>query len=163
MHISRRARLLLGATIALGGGGSAAALAAVHAAPATPAAFVALPDAARQAVGVRLQQHDAVAHALGQVLSTASALDIAANRIGHLQADHAGAVRVSFGDFSDDQFYTTLADGSRVYQAQGRPAYVVTYDGVSVPHRGPGTASNHQLNVVVDAASGEVIEVFSFQ
>jgi hypothetical protein len=160
---SRRVMAALG----LGAAGVAATLiilaVAAGGAQASPPGFAALPAAAHDQAGVRLSAHNLAVNPMAARVSTDRAVQVARARVGAARAVQASAVSVTFGDFSDDMYVTTLADGRSAYVAQNRPAYIVTYQGVTVPHRGPGPSSNHELNVVVDAATGKIIEVFSYR
>lgn len=126
-------------------------------------AWVPLPPEALAAAGVYLQAHDPAQHVLASSITTDQALNAATERVGKTEADTASATHVTFGDFFDSEYFTTRPDGTRQYVAQGVPAFVVTYEGVSVAHRGPNAGTNHEMNVVVDATTGQIIEAFSYR
>ena len=126
-------------------------------------AWVPLPTQALSAAGVSLQAHDPTKHALAHSITTDQALNAAAERVGRTQANAAKATHVTFGDFFDNQYFTTKPDGTRQNDGQGVPAFIVTYEGVNVAHLGPSAGANTEMNVVVDAATGQVIDVFSYR
>ncbi|HUW77140.1 MAG TPA: hypothetical protein VMV52_00130 [Candidatus Nanopelagicaceae bacterium] len=124
-------------------------------------AWVALPAKAQSSAGVRLQAHDALKHPMATHITTQQAFNVATERIGKAQAKQA-VVHVTFGDFFDDRYIATSPKGFPKDVARGVPAYVITFDGIIVPLIGLSGGSNSEMNVVVNAATGQVIEEFSF-
>jgi hypothetical protein len=124
--------------------------------------WVALPVQAQTGVGVHLERHDIRRNPMTTLITTGEAMKISAKRISKAQAGQA-VVHVTFGDFFDDTFFATRPQGSSRDVKNGVPAYVITYDGVIVPLAGLSRGTNSELIVVVEAATGEVIEEFSFR
>ncbi len=87
-------------------------------------------------------------------------------------AAQATQVAATYVLFSDDDYYTTSATGVKHFYFQNTPAWVVTFQGVSFPTHGPrgigqGTVQvqrvNHEVNVVINAQTGERMEIFSYR
>lgn len=126
------------------------------------APYAPLPAAATSLEGVTLTQHSGT-ESPASFISQSAAVAAADARTGSSAAT-ATSLTVTFGDFSDSESYTTMRDGSRHYAAQGTPAFVVAFHGVKVPlHSANPNVSNSELDVVIDARTGAVIEEFSSQ
>ena len=91
------------------------------------------------------------------------AIQAAKARIG-LLADQATSIATRYVLFSDDQHVTTDATGQKHFVCQRVPAWVVTFTGVNLPSRGGEPVTfNHEVNVVIDARTGEYVHLFSYR
>ena len=125
------------------------------------ASYAPLPAAAYTGLGVSLNPLQGSQLATVQV-TVSEARSVAKERLGLTNAE-ASNVTVLVGSFTDDEYATTDAAGVKELVADDLPAYVVTFSGLSIAAANGGPGRNTQESVVVDAASGEVVEVFSFQ
>jgi hypothetical protein len=97
------------------------------------------------------------------VITEAQAIQAARDRKPGL-ADQAASIATRYVLFSDDQCFTTDATGQKHFVWQWVPAWVVTFTGVNLSSRGgdPGSV-NHEANVVIDARTGEYVQLFSYR
>ncbi|GEM_PF-1961474 len=124
------------------------------------ASYAPLPTAAYTAAGVRLDPLQNSQLTAIQV-SASDAIAIAEARLGLTPA--ASNVAISVGSFTDDQYVTINATGTRHLVANDLPAYVVTFSGLSIASQGRSSTINTENNVVVNAATGEIVEEFSYR
>jgi hypothetical protein len=99
----------------------------------------------------------------GAEISPAKAIAVATERVGAHATAPGVTTRVAFGRFSDDAYGDTLPDGTFAYKVRDRLAFVVTFSGTEVQPRGRVSGVNTEVNVAVDALTGEVLEVFSYR
>lgn len=90
------------------------------------------------------------------------AIEVAKSRLGAV-ASNAAFVEARYVLFSDDQYYRTDANGQKHYFFQNVPAWVVTFKGVKLQSRGRSNHYNEEIHVVVNAITGEYMELFSFR
>jgi hypothetical protein len=152
-HPTRRLALLLAVTLA----GLAAVL--PTRAPARAAAVAATwrslpPEAA--AAGVRLAPPPPATPRV----TAAGAVALARDRAGTLAT--GAAVTATLGLFSDDA-YTVDTQAGRTHPVQRRLAWLVAFTGTTLRPRGPTTATNTEVDVAVDATTGEVVELVSYR
>jgi hypothetical protein len=97
------------------------------------------------------------------VITEAQAIQAAKDRKPGL-ADQAASIETRYVLFSDDGYFEKDATGKQYRPWQQVPAWVVTFKGVILPLRGgePG-ASNHEVNIVIDARTGEYMQLFSYR
>jgi len=83
---------------------------------------------------------------------------------------NAPTVTARLVDFSDDQYADVDPTTLKIvrYHFQDRPAWIVTFHGVDLIGTGnprqPGAGPiNHELNVVIDAATSAYLEMYSFR
>ena len=75
-------------------------------------------------------------------------------------------VSEQFGLYSDDDFGPINSSGVVQPRYQSVPVWYVTFDGLSLaPANGPSSdaLNNHEEEVVVDATSGKVLDVFTYK
>ena len=71
--------------------------------------------------------------------------------------------------FSVDVYYRTDSAGQKHYVYQGVPAWVISFEGLTIQRHGCYTAcssqksGNHEMNVVIDATTGQEMETFSYR
>lgn len=111
-----------------------------------------------EVAGVRSSQAPVPAHAVSRGAAIAEAAR-------HFVPGPGVSVDAKYGVLSDDQMYTQRPGVSeRNYTAQNRPVWLITYSGMSIPSRGPGPiVYDHELNVVVDAATGTYLYAYSYR
>ena len=119
------------------------------------ASYAPLPAAAKSGVGVSLEPLPD---------SLASAVQVTVP----LTAAEASDNTVLVGSFTDDEYTSANATGANAagasaLVADNLPAYVVTFSGLSVSSLGRGVGVHTQESVVVNATSGDVVEVYSIQ
>jgi hypothetical protein len=76
-----------------------------------------------------------------------------------------------YGLFSDDRYGQMLPSGRRQLYLQDRPAWVVTLSGVQLPSHGPrragavhpAGADHNEVNIVIDAATGQYLMGYSYR
>ena len=96
------------------------------------------------------------------VITDAQAIQAARDRKPRL-ADQATSIATRYVLFSDDQYFTTDATGQHLAW-QRVPAWVVTFTGVNLPSKGGDPdAVNHEVNIVIDARTGEYLQLFSYR
>ncbi len=92
------------------------------------------------------------------------AIQLATTRLGLPLANQATHINALYVLFSDDQYYSTDAKGQKSYFFQNVPAWVVTFQGVNFASSGRGPARfNHEVNVVINAQTGEYMELFTYR
>jgi hypothetical protein len=97
------------------------------------------------------------------VITEAQAIQAARDRKPRL-ADQATSIATRYVLFSNDQCFTTGATGQTHLVWQRVPAWVVTFTGVNLPSRGGEPVTfNHEVNVVIDAKTGEYLQLFSYR
>jgi hypothetical protein len=112
-------------------------------------------------------------------ISAGEAVQIAIDtRVGPTVAAQATGVSRHFALFGDDDYPGAPSGGhsrcSLVADASSErhcslarvPAWVVTFEGVNYPLSGPssaGTAFAHEVHVVIDAQTGNDIELFAYR
>ncbi|MFZ2056591.1 MAG: hypothetical protein WAV54_04185 [Acidimicrobiales bacterium] len=130
------------------------------------ASYAPLPAAAKSGVGVSLEPlPDSLASAVQ--VTVPEAISAAQERLG-LTAAEASDNTVLVGSFTDDEYTSANATGANAagasaLVADNLPAYVVTFSGLSVSSLGRGVGVHTQESVVVNATSGDVVEVYSIQ
>jgi hypothetical protein len=96
------------------------------------------------------------------VITEARAIQAAKDRKPGL-ADQATSIATRYVLFSDDRYFDKDATGRQYRPWQKGPAWVVTFTGVNLPSRGGDPdAVNHEVNVVIDARTGEYLQLFSY-
>jgi len=80
----------------------------------------------------------------------------------HWQWPANGQVTETLALFSDDD-YAPVSNGIAVPVFQDRPAWVVTITGIDFRGLGRADSVNHEVNIVVDATTGQVLELFSYR
>lgn len=80
----------------------------------------------------------------------------------------ATSIRTTLVSFSDDHYADVSPQTGQIvnYHFQNTPAWVVSFEGISLPSHGPHgavTTVNHELNVVIDARTGQYMEMYSYQ
>ena len=97
------------------------------------------------------------------VITEAQAIQAARDRKPGL-ADQATSAVTHYVLFSNDQYFTTDVTGQKRFVWQRVPAWVVTFTGVNLPSRGGDpVTSNQEVNVVIDARTGEYLQLFSYR
>lgn len=107
---------------------------------------------------MRFSQAPVPTHAVSEDVAIAAAAH-------HFVPDPGVTIDARYGILSDDQNYTQRQGSSeRNYTAQNRPVWLVTYTGMSIPSLGPGPAMyNHELNIVIDAATASYLYAYSYR
>jgi hypothetical protein len=100
---------------------------------------------------------------VASVITEAQAIQAAKDRKPGL-ADQAASIETRYVLFSNDEHFDKDATGRQYRPWQRVPAWVVTFKGVILPLRGgePG-AANHEVHIVIDARTGEYLELFSYR
>lgn len=100
------------------------------------------------------------------VVPMETALDIALQNYNPLNTFPDARIQAKLGYFSNDGYYKLSASG-RELVIQNRPSWIFTFTGVAVPMSVPrgfsGTFTHHEMNVVVDAVTGQYIQMFNYQ
>ncbi len=96
------------------------------------------------------------------VVSEAQALTTARLRAG-ADADQATAALGRYVLFSDDQYYSVDAAGQERYAFHDVPAWVITFRGTYYGRGPTGGTPNTELNVAINALTGECMDAFSFR
>ncbi len=71
--------------------------------------------------------------------------------------------------FTNENWYSQDAAGIKHYQLWQVPAWVVSTSGIDIPSRGglPGrnnqVSYNHEMNVVIDARTGQYLQAFTYR
>ena len=97
------------------------------------------------------------------------AVAAATARLGQPLAAQASQIETRYVLFTDEQWYQQDAAGVKHYVLQRVPAWVVTFSGVNFALSGGGRDSsptprfNHEVNVVIDARTGEYLQLFSYR
>jgi hypothetical protein len=95
-------------------------------------------------------------------ISEVEALEIArASAPGYART--ASSLSARYGLLSNDVWRERLTDGRHALKYQDVPAWLVTYKGVMVASHGGYQQFNHELNVLVDAQTGEALFEFSYR
>ena len=125
------------------------------------ASYAPLPAAAHTDLGVSLDPLQNSQASAVQV-TVPEAISAAEERAG-LTSVPANDVTVLVGSFADDEYSTTNASGASSLVADDLPAYVVTFSGMSFANPSGGAGVHTQESVVINATTGDVVEVYSFQ
>jgi hypothetical protein len=97
------------------------------------------------------------------VITEAQAIQAAKHRKPGL-ADQATSIETRYVLFSDDGYFDKDTTGRQYRPWQRVPAWVVTFKGVILPSRGGDPdAVNHEVNIVIDARTGEYMQLFSYR
>jgi hypothetical protein len=98
----------------------------------------------------------------GSKEAEAKAVETAQRSIGAVANKPRVHVSVRYGRLTDSD-YTSGSTGQQSPLYVNRLVWLVTFDGVDVPGLGPGASghANAQMNVVVDARTGEYLEAYS--
>ena len=99
-------------------------------------------------------------------ITKAQAIQAAKDWLGPQLVSQATQIQAQHVQFSDDQYYREDTAGQKQYHFQKVSAWVVTFAGVSLPShgkRGSTVLPNHEVNVVINADSGEYMEMYSYQ
>ncbi len=101
------------------------------------------------------------------------AIQLATTWLGLPLAHQATHIHALYVLFSDDQYYSTDARGQKNYLYENVPAWVVILEGLNLPGSGGGRPAhgsnqntikyNHEMNVVINAQSGEYMEAFTYR
>ena len=96
-------------------------------------------------------------------ITEAQAIQAARDRKPGL-TDQAASIETRYVLFSDDGYFDKDAIGRQYRPWQKVPAWVVTFKGVILPSRGGDPdAANHEVNIVIDARTGEYMQLFSYR
>lgn len=102
----------------------------------------------------------------GSILSERAAIAATPQSRSGLALGSEVAVSARLVRLSNDS-YAQVDPNSRVpirCYIQNRLVWLVTYSGLQLPAHGPSSGRvNHELNVVIDAATGECLEMFSYR
>ena len=165
MFQSKVARLVAGvvAAVVIAGASSWWAMEA-SASPAQPTVidqgYAPLPASATSGMGVTLSPLTA-AQQLLTLLPLDQVISLANTRVGDL-AGQASSITASLGSFTDSEYGNVDSAGVLHLIADGVPAFVINYSGLSIPSRGGTTATDSQQAVVINAVTGEVIEDYVY-
>jgi len=96
-------------------------------------------------------------------VSQTRALQVAQQRVGEGLAGQATQIDAHYVLFSDENNYSIDAQGQKHYAFARLPAWVVTFSGVNFALRGRQPAYNHEVNVVIDARTGQDVMLFSYR
>jgi hypothetical protein len=97
------------------------------------------------------------------VITEAQAIQ-AAKHIKPGLAGQAASIETRYVLFSDDGYFDKDATGRQYRPWKQVPAWVVTFKGVILPSRGgDADAVNHEVNIVIDARTGEYMQLFSYR
>ena len=100
---------------------------------------------------------------VASVITEAQAIQAAKDRKPGL-ADQAASIETRYVLFSNDEHFDKDATGRQYRPWQRVPAWVVTFKGVILPSRGGDPdAVNHEVNIVIDARTGEYMQLFSYR
>ena len=92
------------------------------------------------------------------------AIAVATDSVGAMATAQGVQVSVAYGSFTDSQYTGPLPSGQQAPLYVGRPVWLVTFSGVELPSTVPGSSSNnHEINVAVDAVSGQYLEAYSYR
>lgn len=93
------------------------------------------------------------------------AIAVATDSVGARATAQGVQVSVAYGSFTDSQYTGPLpSSGQQAPLYVGRPVWLVTFSGVELPSTVPGSSSsNHEMNVAVDAVSGQYLEAYSYR
>jgi hypothetical protein len=83
--------------------------------------------------------------------------------IGSALASQATQITAQYVLFSNDEYYSTDAQGQKHYFFQNVPAWVVSFEGLMLARHGRTVRYNHEENVVINAMTGEYMEAFSYR
>ena len=78
-------------------------------------------------------------------------------------ADRATSTTAQYVLFSKTDSYDVRPDGTREYKYQDRPVWLITYEGVEIPSHGGSPGYNTELNVIVEAETGEALRGYSYR
>ncbi len=79
-------------------------------------------------------------------------------------ANEATQINAQYVLFSDDNYYRVDAQGQNHYFFQNVPAWVISFEGLNLGSHGPPPIKfNHELNVAINAQTGEYMEEFSYR
>jgi hypothetical protein len=124
------------------------------------AQFSPLPEAASASAGITLDplptsQFAAVSVTPSQALGIAESYE-------NFTPTGSDTVTTSLGSFTDTTLSTSSSNGDLSPAVTSRPAYVVTFGGLTLPELN-GSGFYTQMNVAIDAQTGQVIEGFQYQ
>jgi hypothetical protein len=114
-----------------------------------------------QRLGIRYETPTAASK-----ITREQAIQAASAWLGSYWASHASQVSAQYVLFSDDEYTAIDAPGRQYLRFQRVPAWVVTFEGLSLPSRGPPTQPavySHEEHIVIDAETGIYMEAFSYQ
>jgi hypothetical protein len=100
------------------------------------------------------------------VITRDQAIATAKAALGDTLTGSATRIDTHYVLFSNDQYFSTDAAGTKHYAFQDIPAWVVTFEGVTVPWHGPlGSTPGHnsEMNVAVDAQTGKSLDAYSYR
>lgn len=100
------------------------------------------------------------------VITQDQAVAAAKAALGDTLTGSATRIDTHYVLFSNDQYFSTDASGIKHYVFQDIPAWIVTFEGVSVPWHGPRGSNpghNSEMNVAVDAQTGESLDAYSYR
>lgn len=156
-----RGSLAIVLLLALSVSGSVIASAQNRKAPSKLATGTSAPTAADAGVSFVPQSPPAGAAATN---AQTQAISVATDSVGAMATAQSVQVSVAYGSFTDSEYTGVLPSGQRAPLYVGRPVWLVTFSGVDLsPTVSGSTSSNHEINVAVDAASGQYLEAYSYQ
>ncbi len=96
-------------------------------------------------------------------ISQEQAIQIVKTRHPEL-ANEATSIVAQYVLFSNDNYYRVDAQGQNHYFFQNVPAWVISFEGLNLASHGPPPITyNHELNVVINAQTGEDMGEFSYR
>ncbi|MEW5829857.1 MAG: hypothetical protein AB1846_13275 [Chloroflexota bacterium] len=97
-------------------------------------------------------------------ISQIEAIKVAKRKLGYV-AKQADEILANYVLFSDDQYYSEDETGQKIYRFQNVPAWVITFRGVSynIARGRGGNPTNTEVHVVIDATTGEYMELFTYR
>ncbi len=154
-----RTPLAIGLLLAIAVGGSVAAAAHSKKASSKLATAGSTPTAADAGVSFVPQSAPASAASSAQT----QAISVASDSVGATATAPGVQVSVAYGLFTDSQYTGPLPSGGQAPLYAGRPVWLVTFSGVDLTPTMSGPSANHEINVAVDAATGQYLEAYSFR
>lgn len=127
------------------------------------------PDLGPETMGIR---YGAPKVDFKPAISMEKAIEIAKGRVGWPLEPLAVEKNIQIGAnlvlFSDDEYYTENERGEKKYFYQDIPAWVVTFSNIKfyTPSGGRGNDGptyNTEINVAIDAVTGNVLEDYSYK
>lgn len=116
-----------------------------------------------EVVGVRYEALKAL-----PAIAKEKAIQVATEQLGPTLSARATQIEATAVLFSDDQYFDTDATGTKHFYYQHVPAWVVTFRGVAFPLSGGPRGDNYpdtnnEVQVVINATTGEYMELYTYQ